>query len=254
MASVAAALVGAAPAAQAAPANWSGFYVGGSIGADFLTSNRSSSANPVFWSGFGTDAVSTLNATAPATYTKESVMGDVRVGYNWQHGPLVLGLLADIATPSPDATHSTGILPAPTLSPGMGTHLFAYTSQARNTATVRAVLGHSFGATLVTISAGPAWATIRQSGHVEFDSACGGPNPGCDADAGSSTTRTGWAVGASLEHKINMHWSWKAEYVHEDFGSESANLPNLGCCTGSSFAQTLKVTEDTPSLGLNYRF
>jgi len=256
VACVVTAAIGLTSAAQAAPANWSGLYAGGSLGVDFLTSQRSSTANPVFWGGggFGPDTIPTLNSTASTTFTDESLTGSPRLGYNWQHGPLVFGVLADISTPSVDASYSSGVRPPPPLSPGLGTYRFAYSSQARNAVTVRAVLGHSFGATLVTISAGPAWANIHQSGHAEFDSGCGGPNPNCDSDANSTTTRTGWAVGAGLEHRINAHWSMTADYVHMDFGSMTANLPDLGGYPGSSFAQTLKVTEDTPSLGLNYRF
>jgi outer membrane immunogenic protein len=255
-AGLAGAIISLASVAHAAPANtWTGPYIGANVGDDILSANRSSSANPTFWGvGFGPDTVSSLNSNASANFNKAGVVGGLQLGYNWQSGGMVMGLEADIISASANAAHDTGILAPPPLSPGLGTYRFAYTTEARDTVALLGRLGWVHGKTLVSLIGGIASADIRQSGHAEFDSGCGGPSAACDSDAGKSKTRTGWVLGVGVERKIDLHWSLKAEYLHMDFSSVSTNLPDLGCCAGSSFTQSEKVTEDIPSLGLNYRF
>ena len=61
-------------------------------------------------------------------------------------------------------------------------------------------------------------------------------------------------AGAGFEYKLNRNWSVRAEYLHFDFGSTSANLPDLGGFTNSEFFQTINLKEDIVRVGANYQF
>jgi outer membrane immunogenic protein len=244
-----------APAPIAPTATWTGFYVGGTVGGMAATSDRSSSADPTFWGGFpGGGVVPVLNANGSTKLTGTAVVGGVEAGYNWQKGPFVLGIEADIYSSRMKANSDTHILAPPPLVPFFGTYRFAYSVHTDWAATLRGRAGLSVENALLYVTGGAAWTNIGQTGHAEFDSGCGGPSPFCDSDVLSSTTKMGWAVGGGVEYKLNSHWSIKGEYLHLDFGSMSANMPNLGCCVGSSFTQTVNLKENLLRIGGNYKF
>jgi outer membrane immunogenic protein len=70
-----------------------------------------------------------------------------------------------------------------------------------------------------------------------------------------SETRTGWFIGAGLEHAFDSNWSAKVEYNYIDFGSDDVSLTRT---TGSGETRTaiFDVDQDmhVVKFGLNYRF
>ena len=242
------------PASAETAAKWTGVYAGGNFGAMFATAEKFSSANPAFWSGFGPDNISTLNSEAHTKRDRTAFTGGGQIGYNWQSGAFVVGLEGDLSVARVSATADTGILPPPPLSPFLGTHRFSSSINSDWVATLRLRAGTAFDKSFVYVTAGPAFTNIKQTSHVEFDSSCGGPSPACNADSATSKTKVGFAFGGGIEYKLNQNWSLKGEYLHIDFGSMYAELPNIGCCSGSSFQQDIRLREDTIKLGLNYRF
>lgn len=241
--------VKARPVAVEAVDLWTGFYVGGSVGGAWAESDRTSSANTIFWDPAN---VVILNATAPATLRGDGVVGGLQAGYNWQRGAFVVGVEADIDASSFRASHDTGVLPDPG-GAGLGTYQFIYTVKQDWLATIRGRAGFTVQNWLLYVTGGAAWTNISQTGHAEFISACGG-GPACTTNASSSTTKLGWVAGAGFEYKLNRNWSVRAEYLHYDFGSTSANLPDLGGFANSSFAQTINLKEDVVRVGANYTF
>jgi outer membrane immunogenic protein len=241
--------VKARPAAVQAVDLWTGFYVGGNVGGAWAESDRTSSANTIFWLPAN---VAILNATAPATLRGDGVVGGLQAGYNWQRGAFVVGVEADIDASSFKASHDTGILPD-TGGAGLGTYRFAYTVKQDWLATIRGRAGFTVQNWLLYVTGGAAWTNISQTGHAEFISACGG-GPACTTNASSSTTKLGWVAGAGFEYKLNRNWSVRAEYLHYDFGSTSANLPDLGGFANSGFFQSINLKEDVVRVGANYTF
>jgi outer membrane immunogenic protein len=242
--------VKARPAVVAEPVDvWTGFYVGGNIGGAWASSDRTSLANRIFWFPANADI---LDATAPATLRGTGAVGGLQAGYNWQRGAFVAGIEADIDASSFRASRDTGIL-TPVGGAGLGTYRFAYTVRQDWLATIRGRVGWSAQNWLLYVTGGAAWTNINQTGHAEFISGCGG-GPGCTTDASSSATKVGWVAGAGFEYKLNRQWSVRAEYLHYDFGSTSANLPDLGGFANSSFAQTINLKEDIVRIGANYKF
>jgi outer membrane immunogenic protein len=61
----------------------------------------------------------------------------------------------------------------------------------------------------------------------------------------STKTLTGWTAGAGAEYKVNPAWSVKAEYLHFDFGSETATLEG-----GFGYKNSVEV--NTVKFGVNY--
>lgn len=51
-------------------------------------------------------------------------------------------------------------------------------------------------------------------------------NSGLDGFTLTDTTRTGWNVGAGLEHMLGSRWSAKLEYDYLDFGSNTLGFMN----------------------------
>ena len=229
-------------------------YVGGNFGAMLSTAERYSAANPLFWTGFGTDNFSTLNKEAYTKSDQSTFSGGGQIGYNWQSGGFVAGLEADLSSSRARANSDTGILPPPPLSPGLGTHRFTASMNSDWVATLRVRAGTAFDKSFVYLTAGPAFTKISQTAHVEFDSACGGPSPACDADSASSKYKVGLAFGGGIEYKLDSHWSVKGEYLHIDFGSTHGDLPDLGSYPGSSFTQEIRLREDNLKIGVNYKF
>ena len=73
--------------------SWTGFYVGGNVGAGFGTTETSVDVGPALTAVTGTAAA----ATAPlVSETFNGFVGGVQAGYNWQAGVFVLGVEGDL--------------------------------------------------------------------------------------------------------------------------------------------------------------
>src|SRR6185312_3031641 len=103
--------------------------------------------------------------------------------------------------------------------------------KSRWAATARGRIGYTFDRALLFVTGGFAAGEIKTAG------------PGV---IGSSTWRTGFAVGGGAEFALNSNWSLRADYLHEDFGSISCGP----LCAGSA----IKVTSDNVQARLIYRF
>jgi outer membrane immunogenic protein len=64
-----------------------------------------------------------------------------------------------------------------------------------------------------------------------------------------SDTDWGWAAGGGLEWAFSGPWSVKFEYMHYDFGSDTAPAGVLGAGPAR-----VGLTLDTVKAGVNYRF
>jgi outer membrane immunogenic protein len=66
-----------------------------------------------------------------------------------------------------------------------------------------------------------------------------------------STTRTGWTLGGGIEGTITGRWTWKAEYLYLDLGSESGTVADN---FGGIASWNAKFTDNIVRVGLNYKF
>jgi outer membrane autotransporter protein len=217
-------MIAKAPAYKAPPAqaayNWTGFYIGAYLGAEWGNTNWTfadgSSIDPHF----------------------AGLLGGGEIGYNYQIGKWVLGVEGDIG-----ATNARGVQPCPSG--------FFYNCEINvdwlSTATAR--VGYAYWDRLLAyVKAGAAIARDRAQSVCDT-----GSRPtiaavsldGCPSD-GDTKTRVGWTVGWGTEFGLTQNVSVKSEFMYFDLGSDRYNIPAVPVdIQRNGFISTV---------GLHYRF
>jgi opacity protein-like surface antigen len=241
-----------APIVVAVP-TWTGFYVGGHLGAAWT--NIDTRRNTYYdgdgnfsynYSTFGGNGLNTAGA-----------FGGGQFGYNWQTGGnFVLGIEVDVGGLQGDnertfvGTTYNNLVPA-------GIDNIAVVnvkSQGGIYGDVTGRLGYAWGSTLLYLKGGFAWLAtdLKVRAAVTSD---------VDTPASTSTayysrsfdnTLTGWTAGGGLEYQFNPNWSAKVEYQHFDFSLDNNNWAWDSNNNWKLFKND--VTADTVKLGINYRF
>jgi outer membrane immunogenic protein len=200
------------PPAAPAPYDWSGFYGG-------------ANANHA-WGAAAYDA-----ATGGATATPNA-FGSAQLGYNYQAGPVVLGLETDF-------TRRGGvdsILLAPT-----GLDSLNLRNEQGWIGTVRSRAGVAADNWLFYGTGGLAYGSFRN----DYTGVLVGPNRMTDAG-----TRTGWTAGGGVEYASGKRWSLGLEYLYADFGKASPS-------TSTPFSPATTALHDQSHLlrgKFNYQF
>jgi outer membrane immunogenic protein len=189
--------------------NWTGFYVGGNIGAG--------------WSGLSdtnTNFSDTLgSAFSAATNAQFLGGGQVGVNYEFTNG-IVIGAEAmfDWLSNSQNAV-VTATDPTGTVAANIGT------SNARWLTTVSGRLGYAWDRVLLYAKGGGAWVAT----NTPAISVAGTP---ASFSSTSNTTSSGYTAGFGVEWAFSGNWSVRAEYTY-------IGLPN----------QTFTVAPTTPTFG-----
>ena len=215
-----------APQMTPAPAwNWTGFYIGGHLGAAW---QRASTTGTY------------LDGTTPRPFTNSTdhtgFAGGGQIGYNWQSGMFVYGLEADITALSGSDTASQQVVDATVTS----------TNKIDWIGTVRGRLGVTIaGNTLVYATGGFAYAQVKNT-HTETNGAR-------LATWQDDSIRTGYAVGGGIEHMFAPHWTVRAEGLYVDLGNETVSNFS-GVCTNGCLPVTFKNKATIARAALNYKF
>jgi outer membrane immunogenic protein len=214
-----------------APFSWTGFYVGANGG---YGDNFDRNDNFIVSNNLGFSA--TTRGVQP-----EGGFGGGQLGYNWQQGPLLLGVEADLQGADVSAGFSGHLLDA------SGDLLNAHQS-FDYFGTVRGRVGFAFYHGLIYATGGFAYGGVKDQLFVSM------PGSGSIANLHNDDTRTGFVVGGGVELALAPHWSVKVEYQHIDLGSEklaASVLPPSGITfTGNKITDVV----GTARIGLNYRF
>jgi len=206
-------------------AQWTGFYVGGTLGAGFGTAQNS---DVLFNSG---------------SYSAVGMVGGGTAGYNWQWGQTVLGVEADVSYAS--VKGQTGG------QPGNECWGIPGTCEVEMTwfGTARARLGYAWSRHLFFVSGGAAYGSLK---GYEGDFIAP-PFPGPRDGMGSgSKGYFGWTVGAGVETKLNDRWSTKFEYLYVDLGS--SNLFNTTSVSYGVVPSDVSFKTHIFRTGINYSF
>jgi outer membrane immunogenic protein len=150
--------------------SWAGPYLGGNIGYAWGTVDN--------------------NGAKPSDF-----VGGVQGGYNWQSGPLVFGLEADIQASGANDTFA----PWKFSNPWFGT--------------VRGRVGYALNNVLFYGTGGLAFGELRAEGF----------------GVSESRTSTGWTVGAGAEMGLAQNWTAKIEYLYVDLSDSRfaiTGMPN----------------------------
>jgi outer membrane immunogenic protein len=135
----------------------------------------------------------------------DGIVGGVLAGVNWQSGPLVLGLEADIGWSN---AHGTGFIAVPVELPNQYDVRWTSYFRARGGFTVTP-------STLLFVAGGLAVTDFRfQEGGTVL------------APPITGAIYTGWTIGAGIEHILgqitrNAQVLGRLEYLYADFGSKT---------------------------------
>ncbi len=175
---------------------WTGFYLGGNLGA-----------------AWGQRSVTDLFGN---TFTRTSdgrFIGGGQLGYNWQTGNFVLGVEGDI-----DGIASNNNRSAAVVVGGAGP--FVVTSNSTNwVATIAARFGWAADHWLFYGKAGGGWVG-NNSGFTVTN-----VTTGASFGGGGGNSVGGWLLGGGVEYAINNNWSLKGEYDFIGLSNRNFAIP-----------------------------
>jgi outer membrane immunogenic protein len=249
----------ATPVLKAPPAaaayNWSGFYAGIHAGMGHAEN------------GF----VDLSNGLEVAVFTANGVLGGLQGGFNWQHGPWVLGgelegslshlergvsgtcvlglggqvicfgtcVIGLGGIPICFGGGGAGGVCTP-VGPGINNCGGVFGARVHKLGLMTAHAGYAFDRWLGYVKGGLAVAEERYVVNI----------PGLVA-AAPVDSRFGWVVGGGIEYGLDANWSAKLEYNYVDFGTEQLTLPVPG---GAAVPLEHEQRLHLVKLGVNYRF
>jgi len=203
------------PAPAAIAPSWSGFYLGGNVGAAWQSAPT--------WNFFDPNGV--LAPAGITAGTTLSAIGGLQGGYNWQFAPKwVLGVEGDFSWTS---LHDNRTL-AQVFFAGGGLDGGASAPMHVNTdwlSSVRGRFGYTgWNNTLLYVTGGAAWAGVKYNFHGQ--QLAGGAFPGDVADFVTSTTKAGWVLGGGVEWMATPNILFRAEdlYYNIDAGITGSGL------------------------------
>lgn len=229
--------------------NWTGFYVGGFLGAEYGKTNIAFVGDPL------------LANTSPRV---AGALGGFQAGYNYQTANrFVLGVEADVGATNLHGARTCGQDAGRDALGNQVRFPVAYlncehTANWMATAAVR--LGYAWGRTLYYVKGGGAITDDNVNVRCIFGPLNGVITPGgilgpCFNQAAAVTngfstsgTRTGWLVGFGTEFDLGKNWSAKAEYNYIDFGSRTATATD-----GTTILRDSGALSQV-KIGVNYRF
>jgi outer membrane immunogenic protein len=193
---------------------WSGFHLGanGAYGwGDVNTSNGSlTTTGPLVGVGLNSFPSTTFPGGERHFDLKGGAAG-VQAGYDWQAGPVVLGIEADFQggdIRGKDAFLGSAAGPAYSST----THIYWF-------GTARARLGYAYGRWLPYITGGFAYGGMKSNLEIQPGSLAVPRGPAFKKSV--SKTGIGYAAGAGVELALSQDWTVKAEYLHIDLGTNT---------------------------------
>jgi outer membrane immunogenic protein len=225
--------------------SWTGFYVGGDVGALWTRADGRADPLPTV-SNFGIFPISgDLNETA--------FVGGLHVGYNWQFAPTwVAGIEADWSWTNAKGsfTQPWVSIIGPTLRPAA---LTSMNFDPKWLATIRGRIGYLVVPNaLLYFTGGGAWADVDYSA-----SATNEPPSTYIASTSFSKTASGYVLGGGLEWALWSQWSVRAEYLFYHLNtSTSVVVPeSTGNFPSNPTAFSWNNTEiQTVRVGASYKF
>jgi outer membrane immunogenic protein len=243
-----------APVAPPPPVfTWTGFYVGGTVGAARTKADVSMSTVNGVPALYNPLDIPTLNAFGSPHLSQTNAIFGLKAGYNRQWGAFVLGLEGDISSFHFSPTVAAAGNPFITF-PGLGSAQMSTNVQTSWLATIRGRAGFAVDHWLFYGTGGVAFADVKYSNTYRAFSPLGS---GFDVEsATASRTRTGWAAGAGVDYALYSNLILSAEYLHVDLGTMTTAA---GVTTGvgpanATFNFSTKGTSDLVRAGAAWKF
>lgn len=187
--------------------NWSGVYIGPSVGGSAVSQINSLSLNNV---PVGT--IQGLSAGGIVGFGLQGTIGG-QAGANWQFGPYVFGVESDfhLSELSGGGTNTNVLLRS---GPAVGK--YSQTSTIDEQGTVRVRFGVALDRWLIYGTAGLAYGSYESSPSLTL--------PAQTVSADFENTRIGPVVGLGVERAIWNQWTTRLEYMYADFGHQTYSL------------------------------
>ena len=203
------------PLAPVSAFSWTGFYIGGFVGA-----------------AAGTDEFRFVPAGTTTSNSADSLLGGVRAGYNYQTSWVVFGVEGDFSGMN---LKSSNPCPNPFFTCG------------RDSDWVGTLLGRvgisPIDRTLLYAAVGGGFSDFRYSALP--------PGVAPFIFSGNfSRTETALAFGGGFEYAFTNNWSFDIEYLHYGFGDATAPPGTLSAANSTKLTNGL----DSFDLGINYHF
>ena len=223
------------PAPPPAIWSWTGFYLGGHVGAGWGTTEVE--LNSVTVTGAGLGGIGLGGFAIPIAQTQTNgFLGGIQGGFNWQLASwAVVGVEADVSW-----TDIKGSSPC--------IAIFSCRTSHDWIATVAGRFGVTYDRAMFYVKGGVAWAQSEYSASLNL--------PGVVAiNLINSDTRVGALFGTGIEYAFLPNWSAKVEYNYIDFGTETYNFP-LGIANVATinFGTGIHERLHLVKAGLNFRF
>jgi outer membrane immunogenic protein len=236
--------------------NWTGFYIGGSVGGKWNDTRVDDYPTGCFLTSVTCGGGPALNPNRSDSVRLNDgrFIGGGQAGYNFQSGRFVGGIEGDISWTGINQTLLTSRAVTPPL---VGFMVHGDAMKEDWIATIRGRAGFTVTPSfLVYATGGVAFAHVQTASAVAFTATA-------DTYAGSyDETRVGYTVGGGGEWMIAPKWSIKAEYLFVDLGKQTVNLACTapGICTSppqvspASYAADYRFREHIARVGVNYHF
>lgn len=260
---------------------WSGFYVGGFVGATIGQQKLDEhGANQFFaTTGTGTATLATPTSDPETPFGlsgyKTSLTGGGFLGYNHQFGRMVVGAEADFAakklessatgTVAASATYSGGA----TGDPASANRTEFFTGLVRQNwdASARLRLGGLLTPSMLLygtggVAFGSVDSAFSYSATTVYNEVGGGSLTHTTFGSGSwNDMRLGWTAGAGIEAALAANWKVRAEYRFTDLGRFTESVPLVRTTNGAlpnagsaAAAADVSASFHTLRLGVAYSF
>jgi outer membrane immunogenic protein len=205
---------------------WTGFYIGGNLGAAWGQGNVTDSLTGLSFSG-------TSNAV---------FVGGGQVGFNYQVSNFVFGVEGDFDWAGNNNNNVGGVVIP---GPGLGN---TFTASVNNgwIATLTGRLGVAWDRVLFYGKAGGAW--VGNNGFTVTDVTTNTSLTGT-----STNSTTGWTAGVGLEWAFTNNWTARVEYDYIGLGNRTFVVPATSAVIpGDVFTANRNIQMVT--VGVNYLF
>jgi outer membrane immunogenic protein len=236
--------------------DWSGFYLGGNLGAvtgayDLGGSVRADTT--YFNTGTDSDQVA---AAGSGMLRQGRFTGGLVGGYNAQAGNILLGLEvgANLFDFNASRTGTDIFISDPNIR-----FTFTQTVKTDWIATLRPRLGWAQENWLIYITGGLALTRVELDfAYIDDNAQPGSGLPGASARGSARATRAGWTLGTGGEYALSRNWSLTGQYLFADFGSIHAAAPLVPTPTLDEFSAVINSSVHLRTglilVGATYRF
>jgi outer membrane immunogenic protein len=209
------------------PLDWTGFYIGGTVGGDWTDNNSVNVVTTDSFINFLADSPLGISSGAASATASSGTVGVGRTGgfeggYNYQfQSNVVVGFETDIENLSGGGSGAlTQVISRAGFQGFNYTSTVAVSDHLHYLGTVRGRLGFLPKSTLLPYFTGG----LAYGGASSSTAITGGETPFTDSSniAGVGTfsgTRIGWTIGGGVEWMLSRNWTVKAEYLHYDLGT-----------------------------------